>query len=337
MATTQLSDIYDPVVFDNAVQEKAVELNKLVQAGVMVNDPVIARRATEGSSIGELPFFHGLTNDEPDYSNDDPAQEAVPAKITSGVQTYATAYMHKAWSTMDLAREIGSQDPLGAIIDRVSQYWATVTQSRLIQSVVGVIKDNVANDGSDMVIDISEATNAVTDANLISGPAVIDAASTMGDHSQELAIIAMHSVVYSRLQKQNLIQFIPNSEGIIQFPTYLGYRVLVDDALPVETGLANGANRYYTLLLKEGVFAYGKGKPTVPSEIERKPSSGNGGGQDILHSRATEIIHPYGFAFDKTGIAGQTASYAELADGARWNRVYSERKNIGLAALITNG
>jgi len=332
-----LADVYDPTIFDAAVQEAAVELNRFVQSGIMQLDQRINAMASGAGHIGDLPFFHGLANDEPNYVNDDPADKSAPKKITSGKQIYATAHMHESWSTMDLARELGLSDPLMAITDRVGKFWAVNNEKRLINTCRGVMLDNIANDAGDMVVNISIADgDAATGVNLISAEAVIDAGGTMGDHSQYLTAIGMHSVPFTNLQKQNLIDFIPNARGEVNIPTYLGKVVIVDDSLVPVAGGTSGFV-YTTILFAMGAVAYGQGTPLKPSETERDATSGNGGGQDILHSRATEIIHPYGFAYADAGIADITATYAELAAADQWDRVFVERKNVGLAFLQTNG
>lgn len=336
-AAVTLADIYDPTIFDAGVQEMAIELNAFAQSGIMQPDARINAMAAGAGSIGDIPFFHGLANDEPNYSSDDPAATSTPAKILSGKQTYASAHQNKSWSTMDLARELGLIDPLGAIMNRIAKYWAVNSEKRLIYTAQGVMADNIATDTGDMVHDISiPAGDSAVAVNLISAEAVIDTGATMGDHAKNLSAIAMHSVPYTNLKKQNLIDFIPNARGEVVIPTYLGYRVIEDDSLAPVAGGTNGFV-YTTILFARGVIAYGQGSAEVPSETERLPSTGNGGGQDVIYSRTTEIIHPFGFAFDTTALAGVTATYAELAAAAQWARVFDERKNVGMAFLKTNG
>ncbi|MCP4789935.1 MAG: hypothetical protein GY881_06845, partial [Gammaproteobacteria bacterium] len=82
MATTQLSDIYNPLVFAAKAQEAQLELNKFITSGVMVMDADISASAGNMSNVGELPFFKPLTIDEPNYSTDDPASNSVAGKVT---------------------------------------------------------------------------------------------------------------------------------------------------------------------------------------------------------------------------------------------------------------
>jgi len=336
MAVVQLADIYEPITFNQGVQEAATERNVFIQSGVVVDDPRLSAMASSGGTTGDIPFFFGLTNDEPDYTSDDPAVTSTPAKISGTKQIWRLANMHKSWSTMDLARELALADPLGAIISRIGHYWSTAYQRRVIQSALGLLNDSVANHGGDLLFSVAtDDPAAVTAAERISADAVISAAATMGDAASQLSVIAMHSVVYNTLQRNDLITFRPTSVQDIKIPTYLGYDVIVDDALPAVAGI----NRitYTTILFSRGVTGMGSGKVIVPSEIERSASAGNGGGQDIIHTRKSVILHPAGYAWQEAAVAGQSPTEAELANALNWARVYQDRKNIGIAFLQTNG
>lgn len=333
-----LADVYDPTVFNQGVDEMAIELNAFVQSGIMVNSAQIAAMASGPGHIGDLPFFHGLTNDEPDYVTDNPATLSVAAAITSGKQVYATSHQHKSWSTMDLAQELGLKKPMTAIIPKIGKYWAVNTEKRLIHTAQGVMLDNIANNSGDMVNAIQSETIAGQDATtVIDADDVIDTIATLGDHASKINAIAMHSIVKRNLEKQQLITTLRDADNNVMFDVYLGkYRVIEDDALAPRAGNTDGLV-YTTILFTAGAFAYGQGSPEVPSELERIPGSGNGGGRDIIHSRATEIVHPWGFSWDDSTIAGVSATYAELQVADGWTRVYNERKNIGICFLTSNG
>jgi hypothetical protein len=336
MATVQIANIYNSLVFNAAVQEQQLQLNRFIQSGVAVVDPMLTAMANTGGNIGELPFYKPLGAEEPNYSTDNPATLSTPANITSDKMAYRLASQNKSWSVMDLARELALEDPVAAITGRIGQYWATNNEKRIIQSVRGVIADNKLNDSSDMLFDISVAAGGtVADANKVDAAAIIDTVQTMGDHGELLAAIAMHSIVYRRLQKLNLIDFIPDARGEINIPVYQGKRVIVDDSL---TGITYDTSKVYydTVLFGAGQFVLGDGQPVTPSEIERKPDAGNGGGEWQIYSRRSDIIHPLGFKFLSASVAGQSATQAELAIAANWDRVYN-RKNVALAVLRSNG
>ena len=74
----------------------------------------------------------------------------------------------------------------------------------------------------------------------------------MGDAQDTLALVVMHSVVYSRAKKNNLIDFVsdsvnPNAERI---PTFLGRRVVIDDATTNNATIATTATTATTATIK---------------------------------------------------------------------------------------
>jgi len=335
MAVVKLADVYEPLTFESAVNEQQIELNRFLVSGIVVENPMITAQAMAGGTIGELPFYKKLDNtNEPDYVNDDDTEKSVPQKVTSGKMIWRVAKMHGSWSTMDFARELALTDPLGHIVNSVAKWWAVQKERRLIQSCVGLYLDNVDANSSDMVHSIYSDVASPAATNIINAEAVLDARQTRGDRSVSFGAIAMHSVTYNNLNKQNLIEFIPNARGEIIFAYYLQMIVIVDDSLPVIAGTNSPA--YLTILFESGAFEHGSGQVLVPSELERDASSGNGGGQDIIHSRSADIYHPYGYQFTSASVADESATLAELALPANWTRVASDRKMIGMAFLLHN-
>lgn len=334
MATVQLADIYNPLTFARRSQEAQLELNKFINSGVMVSDGALQDQIGAGGNIGEITNYNPLGTPEPNYSNDNPADKSTPNNINTAKMSFRLTSQNQSWSTMDLSRELALEDPLGAVTGRVGQYWATINERRVIQSMLGILSDNVANDAGDMVVTVAtDAVGAPTAAEQISAESVLDAKQTMGDHAALLSTMAIHSAIYTRLQKQNLIDFIPDATGKVMIPTYLGYTLVVDDSLPAIAGV----NRitYTCILFGMGALGMANGKVMVPSEMDRIPGAGNGGGQDVIHSRRSDLIHPLGFSFTSASVAGQSATVAELATAANWDRVW-DRKHIPMAFLQVN-
>lgn len=243
---------------------------------------------------------------------------------------------------MNLASELAGSDALARIQDRAAAYWSRQLQKRLVASLSGIIASNVANDGSDMVHDISGATNAdVASTTKFGVTAMIDAATELGDNLGVLSAIAMHSDVYRAALKADLIATVSDSEGL-PIRTYRGLAVIVDDGLPYTAAAGAGdtdaAAKYTTVLFGAGAVGYGVAEPRIAAgtEIENLPSAGRGGGQQVLHSRVNLGVHPAGFSWKETTVTNESPSLAELALAANWVRVY-ERKAIPLAFMITNG
>lgn len=143
----------------------------------------------------------------------------------------------------------------------------------------------------------------------------------------------VHSIVYNRMQKNNLIDFIPDARGEVNIPTFLGRTVIIDDGVPNTGGV------YDTWFFGAGAVRLGVGSPKVPTETQRKPDAGNGGGQEVLYSRLEWCIHPNGHAWVATGAGDGGPTNAgtthNLAAATSWRRVFPERKQIKIARLIT--
>jgi len=333
MAETRIAEIYEPLTFNGIVQEKEAALNRFLASGVMVDDPQITAMAQVGGRTGELPFFAPLGYADPDIMTDNPSDTATPGDIASKKMIWYLAPLHRSWSTMNLARDLALQDPMDAITSRVAKYWATAHEKRVIASCNGILADNDADDSDDMFVSVYSDVASPAASNYIHADAVLDAKQTMGDHADTLVAIAMHSVTYTQLQKLNLIDFIPDARGEVNIPYYLGYRVIVDDSLTVTAG--SNTPKYTTILFGAGALSFGRGRLIVPSEVERVENAGNGAGQDILHTRSSVVIHPYGFQALDAGIAGNGATLAELALAACWDRVVA-RKQVPMAFLLHN-
>lgn len=335
MATVQIADIYNPLTFGRRAQEAQTEANRLIRSGIVIEDAKLREQFAQGGNIGECPFFNPLATGEPNYSTDNPASNSEPANTGSTKQIARLAHRNKSWSTMDLARELALEDPIGAITGRIGNYWATDDQKRVIQSALGILADNIDNDGGDMLESVAnDSADAVTDNERISADVLIDGEQTLGDAQFDvISAMAIHSTIYARLRKQNLIDYVPTGDQGETIPTYLGRTLIVDDTLPAIAG----SNRitYTCILFGAGSILTAPGRVIIPSEMEREPSAGDGGGQDIIHSRVANAFHPNGFSFLSASVSGQSATYAELALAANWNRVV-DRKNVPLAFLRVN-
>lgn len=324
MAVVQISDVIVPVNFTDYVVQNTMEKTALVDSGVASRNGAIDDHLKAGASSFTVPFWGDLANDEADIISDDPTEHSTPHKIGSGKQNVRKSFLHNSWSAMNLASELAGSNALERIESRVAAYWSRQMQRRLIATLNGILADNVANDSGDMVVDISDETG---DAAKFSATAVIDTAGTLGDAMRDLVAIGMHSDTYKAALKNNLIETVQQSAGgFIQ--TFRGLGIVVDDAMPVDTGV------YTTVLFGRGAVGYGTSAPRVAAgtSVETIESAGNGGGQEILHSRLNVSIHPAGFSWKEATVAADSPSIAELALAANWDRII-ERKAVQLAFL----
>lgn len=339
MAETRLSDLIEPAKFTSYVQNRTKELSALYQSGVIGYDERVAQAAAGGGATINMPFWNDLTGNESNIGSDDPTDEAVPQKIDASQDVAVMHYRNNAWSSMDLSAVIAGDDPMQRIGDRVATYWTRDMQRTLIATLNGVIADNEANDSGDFVHNIAtDAATTPTDDELFGPKAVVQGALTMGDASEDLVALAMHSVPYARLQELDLIEYrntaLAGSKNSLRIPYYLDKRVVVDDGCPAIAG----TNRitYTSYLFGPGAVAQADSMPRTPHAVEREERKGGGEGMETLHSRKHFVLHPRGVKFVSGAVAGKSPTNAELSSALNWDRVY-ERKLVRFAAIKTNG
>lgn len=337
MAVTRLTDLIVPTIFAQDYLKETMALAKVFQSGLVANDALMSSLcAANQSNIFNVPFYKDLADTESNISSDDPATLATPLNITTGQDIAIKHVRNQSWSTMDLEAALASSDPMGKIKSRVAGYWARQFNKTTINVLTGVLNANVAQNSGDMVKDVAtDAVGAPAAAELISGSVILDAKQTMGDAAEALKVLMVHSVVWTNLQKLNLIAYLPGDSANVGFGTYLGYSLIVDDSLPAVAG----TNRvtYTSVLAAPGVLKFGNGAPANPVEVYRQPLAGNGEGQETLITRNHFALHPAGIKWTSSSMAGKSPTWAELTTAANWTRVYAERKQIPLAFLKTNG
>lgn len=334
---TLVSDVVVPEIFTPYVQQLTEEKARLVQSGAVARDAAIDLLLAGGGVTFNVPSNRDLDNDVDRVSTGTAhaefggAAEPDPSKVQTSQEVAVRLSRNNSWSSADLTAALAGKDPMESIATRVAFYWTRRLQAAFIATINGVILDNDANDSSDYSNDISGAsyTPGVTD---FSAEAFLDAALTMGDSMDGLTMVMVHSVVYNRMQKNNLIDFVPDSQGATEIPTFLGREVIVDDGLPATS------NVYDTWLFGAGAVRLGMGSPKVPTAVERKEGAGNGGGQEVLYNRTEWAIHPVGHAYTGTAPSGGPANTTAgnmLQNAGSWDRVYPERKQVKFARLVT--
>lgn len=336
MATTRLSDIIDVKVFRDLPQVDGPEKTAFFEAGIVTRNGLLDEIASGPGKIVELPFWNDLDGSvEVNYSTDNPASSATPQKINQGSQIARKAFVNQGWQAADLASELAmGGTAMEAIRARTDRYFARQWQRRLVAACNGLLADNVAANSGDMVVNVAaEATGSQTADTRFNRDAFTEAAFTMGDAKSGLTAIAVHSAVHKQMVKNDDIVYIPDSQGQLTIPTYMGLRVIVDDGMTVTAGTTSGF-KYTSVLFGAGAFGYGVGSPEVPVEVDRGAAAGDGGGIETLWVRNTWLLHPFGF--QQTGTpAGVSFTNTELQAATSWSRVL-DRKLIPMAFLVTN-
>lgn len=336
MATVQLADIIDVKVFQDLPAVNSPEKTAFYQSGIVTRNSLLDGLATAAGKVAELPFWNDIDPTvAPNLSNDNPASIATAAKVAQGEQISRKAFLNKGISASDLASELAmGPRAMEHIRARTDTYWLRQWQRRLIASTNGILADNIASNSGDMVKSVaSESIAGQSATTKFNRAAFTDAIYTMGDAATQLRAIGVHSAVMAQMVKNDDIVYIPDSQGQLTIPTYMGLRVIVDDGHTVTAGSTDGFI-YTSVLYGEGAFGYGDGAPLNPVEIEREAAQGNGAGVETLWTRKTWILHPFGF--QQTGTpASVSFSLAELGQATSWSRVV-ERKSVPLGFLRTN-
>jgi hypothetical protein len=309
MAKTKIANVIVPEVFNPYIMKALKDQSMLIKAGIVVPDPKLDALALAGGKLINMPFWNDLDGDD-EVLGDSTALDV--AGITAGQDVAVLLMRGKAWSVNDLATALSGDDPMKAIGDLLVRYWLAREQDTLVKLLTGAFSASNATNK----LDISAATG---EAALISGETFIDAKTVLGDNAKKLTAVAMHSAVFAYLEKQNLISYIPDSNGVVDFPTYQNKRVIVDDGLPYNS-TTKVATSY---LFGEGAIGRGEGQAPVPTETDRDSLAGD----DILINRRHFILHPRGIKFTNTSVTGVSPTNTELANASNWSQVY-EKKDI---------
>lgn len=341
MTNTVVSNIYVPQVYDNLITNKAIANLALIRSNAVLNTDRFNAIANQGLT-GTIRFWNGISNVEPNLSTDSAADVAVGLNVTQGSGSYRKMFLNQAWATADLVENISDQPVLDFIKTQTDEYWQKRFQAKVIASLQGVMADNIANDNSDMVYDVS-ATNATKVG--MSKDVILAGAMQMSDQFSFMKAIIVHPVVYMQIAK-DIIQ-VQQSFGtdvgqrnsfIVE--KYMGLDVIVSDQLPVTAQAGSGgtdaATKYLSILCGDGAVLWGNGSPLHPSALQRREDQGNGEGIETLFERKQWIIQPNGWEFLSASLTGLQATDAQLRLAANWNRIVVERKQARMTFILTN-
>ncbi len=321
-SNVQLADLIVPELFNPYVFNSILQYSPLVSTGIITNSPEFDMLASQPAKIVNLPFFQELTGlSEQIIEN----TSLTPSNISPGIDQAPIIRRARMWASTDLSTAMSGADPMAAIGTLVARFWIRDMQKELINILSGAFS---ASSMSSNILDITDVDEGDEDATTCwTASAFIDAQQLLGDASETLSAVLMHSDTKAFLKKSNLLDQIRPSDNP-GFDSYQGVRVIVDDSCPVENGV------YTTYLFGEGAIAFGNGSPLgfVPVEVDRDRKKGSG--VDYLISRKNFILHPRGIKFLNASVANSEGpSRVELANNANWQRVY-EPKQIRIVQFL---
>lgn len=338
MAVVKITDVVKPELFTPYNSLDLLERNAFIKSGVAFSDPAVTKLmdAVQGGDVISLPFWNPITVSEPNVG-DDSDTDSTPSGITASREIATKTFVNQSWGAKDIAGLLAGSSPMYDIAMKVDDFWTADGERRIIYAATGILAESVASHDSDLVYDISAQTGEGQTSTL-GAASIITARGYLGEYMEDLTMIAMHPVVYTNLEQQNLIDFVRDADNNTLFKTYNGMRVIIDKNMP-KVSLGGGIYKYYTYMFGNGVFSLNYGDPGIAQEIERNPASGNGQGEEILYSRRAILVHPRGYQVNVTTntALAHGLTYANLALASTWTRAWTDRERIKFVAIATLG
>ena len=329
MAITTIANMQIvPEKFSQYVIDRTTELNTFINSGIATPDATVAQLINgtpEGGRFIQLPMWNPLDGEEDVFGEQDVSVGNITTK-----EARATLLMRqRAWGSTDLAHVLGGADPMGAIAQLIAD-WRNTREQKVYLAILKGILDPTNGALKEHVNDISSLADS---AAYISQGATLDTKQLLGDHYGALGMVFMHSATYTYLQKNDMIARTPvfNPAGdTVEIQTYLGYRITVDDGMPVDT--ENGI--YDTYFLGNGAFIRQEGTPQgfIGTETDRDKI----GAKNYLINRWCQIIHPRGLSWVSDGTYTDPNNYypanVDLSAPANWSLVVDHKK-VPIACL----
>lgn len=328
MAKTLISDIIQSARWQAYYRLQVVARNALIASGAVAPDSKVSGLAgSKGAATVNCPFWNAVTGASQVLSD---SAALTVGKITAGKHRAYILARGDARSVNDLADIRSGGDPAQALAAGLADMWATDEQTIALAVLKGVMADNVANDSGDQYLDIYSDIASPAAANQLTGSTFVDAKAKFGDAAAKLVLVAMHSDVYFALQKLELISIVRPSDDI-EFETFQGRRIIVDDSMPTTAG--SNSSEYTTYLLGAGALARDEGWPGPQPAFESDRDILTG--DTVIASRKQLILHPQGFDGTSSSIAADTPTNAELEAAGNWDRVV-DRKLTAIVAVRHN-
>jgi len=344
MAATDLADVFIGQPFFDYVQLMSTELTAMWNSGIVRTSPEMSRNLAGAGRVFETPHWNDLADTLANISSDDPTEDSTPEAVTS-FETLAIRHKrNQSWASMDIIPSIINDDPMRVVGNRLAAYWSRQFTRLLVSCLKGIDADQDTDESDDMQhLDYADVVSP-TASNIFNVNGFLAALQTLGDVSDQLTSIMVHSATFRVMQQLDLIQYstetfgtpatdrIVSTDGVSPRPSqttleirrFLGHRVIVDDSMWFNAG--TNSPEYVSVIFGEGAFGYGEVLPKTPFEFERKPSTGNGEGQDLFYSRREFALHPAGYDNIYTFPAdGKSPSNAALEASTAWARKYSRR------------
>jgi hypothetical protein len=324
-AFTSMDDLHLPQSASAMVMQRALSSSRIYASGAVATIPNIVLAPSNRRII--LPFWK-----QPDEDSQplDENTDIEPRAIVGDEMTAPVIARALAWGLFDLQKLFVGEDPVGAVMNAIGDYWGKDLDKIAVAVLTGFL--GTTAEGGSMAGNVLDISGASGNAAYIDADSAIDAVGLMGEEQDTaLAFMIVHPKTYTYMKKQNLIVTERPSDGGDPIDTYEG-KIVIQSRRAPKSG--SGGNTIYTTIFA-GRGALGFAETEHPEGGVEKVREGlKGGGRTSLVSRKVCVLHPIGA--DWTPASGvpalQTVSNAELAGTGNWTRAF-ELENVRIVAL----
>ena len=315
-------------VFQDTLQAELVDVLNLQTSGILVNGAgIISPESGEYQSIPQYDTLSGaadqiVTNTENDTNDFGDYKMRAP-----------WLQRNKIWGVENLVSVVAGKDPMTEIARQLANFWAREFQTTAINVINGCFATALAS---------THSTGTDYSGQTIGIDGVLAAKQKLGDMQLELTRAISHSKVINQAVKNSI-----GSYG----NTQMGNDLFLSGNLPQIAGMATWMNDsfsatgdvYPTYFSAPGqiVFAVrpwsrrdvngqAVNSQSVDVEYERKPNIG--GGTDVLHTRASFLVHLNGMYYNS---ATTNPTNVQLATGTNWTKAADDDKKIKIVQLKT--
>jgi hypothetical protein len=351
---TFLSNLVARPEFLQYTAEGIFEQSKWIQSGIVQRNAALDARA--GGTRVRVPFFDPIAPTETQILSTNgwggaSAGYLVPQNVTADEQIMTILHRGFAYAADDLSKLGSGADPLAHVRNQLTasiNKLKTATLAAQLLGLFGGISGAGVLGPNQVNKSFAGVPGSMTEANFLNVANVVAAKAVLGERSDELDAIAMHSNVAHYLQQVGMLTFSTSAlstggsitwggggVGISQteVPFFAGLRVVIDDQLTYLTGgTSTHAVKYPVYLFASGVVSEG-----IQQDLRLAADRNILSMQDVL---AVDYHYGYHITGTKWAAAGDNptnaATSGNLAATASWNLVFATTKMVPICRLLVN-
>ena len=344
--STFLGDLITKPNFAGWVREQMYGRCAFVQSGIIQRNTALDMSG--GGTRITVPFTRPFKATE-EIIKSDAAWGAsgkgylTPQKINADQQVAAVMHRGFAWAADDLSQMGSGLDAMQAIGSYIADNMLRIRTTTMVNMVEGVLAAiTAASAANTHTVDASRTgAGSSAEANFLTAANVIRAATILGENSNRISTIVVHSHVAAYLKTVGMLTFSTSSlstggniawggggvgVGSTEVAQFAGFRLLVDDQLAPTIDSTNG-DKYPCYLFGPGAVQMGVQRD-FRIEYERNILSK----QDIASCDYHQLLHVDGVSY---AASGDNPDNTVLKTAGSWALKYDHRE-IPLVKLVVN-